>query len=1026
MPPLNIKHIPCDSYANESEENATDYIFNKLKSNKNAGSWYIFTNYSVFSDISYHLPLEIDMLFIGTRGLQIIEIKHWDSDYINAGDNLEIIKKEAVKLNNKVKKIVGKIRSARCRNSLGHINGKFLLTKNENQTYKESSGRKTIGGIEFFGLSEWKEMLELNNTYVNLDKYDIETLCSILEPQSKPLVTDRIRNFQNFINLELCSSQGEHFCRVYKALRKPGREKVILNIYDLSANSEANSLIAARREFNVIQKLQKSEFIPRIMDSFQEAYNYPGELYFFSYVEPEAPSLRTRSKDKNWHIEDKIYTAKNCFDALSEFHDNPEKTILHRNITPDTIKIRSNNKPVFTQLQFSRISGATTIAGLVAPEFKGIEQFIAPEVKPSGIAGCTKQSDLYSLCASLSIIFEGKDDPLARAALDILSEGLHTDPMKRAGINEIRKKFDNLYKKSDHEEEIDVKYWDEDTVKELHGRYYRIINKLGSGNVGSTFKVMEVHPKDFTKNKSGPYVAKVITNEAIAEQSIEAYSKVRGQSGGNYLAGVLEGRAEWKKNEITSLLRWIEGEPLSEFSSRLPLYLDEFEEKDREIFLLQWVKHLCEGLCQLHKENFVHGDISPKNIIVNGEKITLTDFDLSVEGGSKAIGGTTYYCPYNVSQLAVTNPSDDIFSLAASIFHVLFNRLPFEFDGIIYKDKGMNWDGLNYSPYPYLTEFLKKATHPEEHVRYKSAIDTLTEINQFIKKITEVSMKLPSEKAISADVKNIEIFYLKSLIPNKLYNIFEENDIKNIGQIMELDEESFQKLKRVGDKKIILFKIFEEEILSNPELIYNTYLANKKNKPSDINKKTDHLIEMNIIEVKKPLEPPESKGKQTISLKPPEVTADDIPDNTIYLQFWKTLLKEINKKSNICKGITPSNDTLMSITSGISNVTFDFDISKNFGTIGIHIGRSNIQENKFIFDELKKQIARIEKDFEGRLIWDRMDNKKPCKIKYEFKNVNVKNREDWGKIIQFMSDGMIRMEKAFKEHIRNVKAGLKS
>jgi serine/threonine protein kinase len=935
MPPSNIKHISCDSYANESEENATEYIFSKLKNNKNTGSWYIFTNYSVFSDISYHLPLEIDMLFIGTRGLQIIEIKHWDSDYINNRDNLEIIKKEAVKLNNKVKKIIGKIRQTRCRHSLGHINGKFLLTKDEKQTFKEPSGRKTIGGIEFFGLSEWKEMLELNSSVI-LDIYDIESLCSILEPQSKPLVTNRIRNFQNFINLELCSSQEQHFCHVYKALRKPGREKVILNLYDLSASTEANSLIAARREFNVIQKLQKSEFIPRIMDSFQEAYNYPGELYFFSYVEPEAPSLRERGKDKNWHIEDKIYAAKNCFDALSEFHDNPDISILHRNITPDTIKIRSNNKPIFTQLQFSRISGATTIAGLVAPEFKGIEQFVAPEVRPSGIAGCTKQSDLYSLCTSLSIIFEGKDDGPAKSALDILSEGLNQDPLKRAELNDIRKKFEHLYEKSDRHEEIDVKYWDEDTVKELHGRYYKIITKLGSGNVGSTFKVMEVHPKDFTKIKSGPYVAKVITNEDIAEQSIEAYSRVRGQSGGNYLAGVLEGRAEWKRNEITSLLKWIEGEPLSEFSSRLPLYLDELREKEREIFLLQWVKNLCEGLGQLHKENLVHGDVSPKNIIVDGEKITLTDFDLSVEAGTKAIGGTRYYCPYNVSQLEPTTPSDDIFSLAASIFHVLFNRLPFEFDGIIYKNKGMNWDGLDYSVYPHLTEFLKKAAHPEKSVRYKSAIDALAEANQFIKKITEVPLGPDSEK--------------------------------------------------------------------------------DKNK----------VIEVNEIEVKKPVEPPEGKEKQIILPKPPEAATDDIPDNTMYLQFWKTLLKEINKKSNICKDITPDNNNLMSITSGISNVTFDFDISKNCGTIGLYIGRGNMQENKFIFDELKKQTGRIEKDFDGKLIWDRMDNKKPSRIKYELKNANIKNKEEWGKIIQFMTDGMIRMEKAFKGHIMNVRSRLKS
>ena len=62
----------------------------------------------------------------------------------------------------------------------------------------------------------------------------------------------------------------------------------------------------ARREFEILQRLQTSIWLPNLMDSFQEAKNYPGELYFFSYIDTESPTLAERAKDENWSLEETI------------------------------------------------------------------------------------------------------------------------------------------------------------------------------------------------------------------------------------------------------------------------------------------------------------------------------------------------------------------------------------------------------------------------------------------------------------------------------------------------------------------------------------------------------------------------------------------------------------------------------------------------------------------------------------------------------------------------------------------------
>ena len=56
----------------------------------------------------------------------------------------------------------------------------------------------------------------------------------------------------------------------------------------------------------------------------------------------------------------------------------------------------------------------------------------------------------------------------------------------------------------------------------FHDRDYRIVSRLGSGGVGTTFKVVEIDRS--TKEDLGTYVAKVGHNAETGNRVLKAYS----------------------------------------------------------------------------------------------------------------------------------------------------------------------------------------------------------------------------------------------------------------------------------------------------------------------------------------------------------------------------------------------------------------------------------------------------------------------------------------------------------------------
>jgi len=143
-------------------------------------------------------------------------------------------------------------------------------------------------------------------------------------------------------------------------------------------------------------------------------------------------------------------------------------------------------------------------------------------------------------------------------------------------------------------------------------------------------------------------------------------------------------------------MTWIEGAPLGEFTGVFPLLAEEQKETSGEALTLRWLRGMCEGLGVLHRNGLVHGDISPRNMIVSGSDLVLTDYDfISKIGEPLAAPGTVLYCSPSYQFTRAASPSDDMYALAASFFHVVFEKEPFQYDGAQAKAHGLNWEGID-------------------------------------------------------------------------------------------------------------------------------------------------------------------------------------------------------------------------------------------------------------------------------------------------------------------------------------------
>ncbi|MCI0667733.1 MAG: NERD domain-containing protein, partial [Methylococcaceae bacterium] len=244
--------------------------------------WILLTNLA-FSVTHQFQSDEIDIIAIGPPGVRVIEVKHWTAGWIDA--NAPIVEVEADKITNKARKIGTTLR--RIVSDLPRVDGTFLLTQPVSKV-KRLTG-KMLRGVPFYTLNQWKDVVDFDGPRV-LSPGQIASLSRALAPKSAVAIDGSVRRLAGYVNLELQSPKQERLHRVYKGGHPTRRDRVVLHLYDLSASDDPNAEVKAKRAAETIQRLQLYPWAPRMLDSWQDTPGYAGEMFFFTVVDPAAPT----------------------------------------------------------------------------------------------------------------------------------------------------------------------------------------------------------------------------------------------------------------------------------------------------------------------------------------------------------------------------------------------------------------------------------------------------------------------------------------------------------------------------------------------------------------------------------------------------------------------------------------------------------------------------------------------------------------------------------------------------------------
>ena len=138
--------------------------------------------------------------------------------------------------------------------------------------------------------------------------------------------------------------------------------------------------------------------------------------------------------------------------------------------------------------------------------------------------------------------------------------------------------------------------------------------------------------------------------------------------------------------------------------------------------------------------------------------------------------------------------------------------------------------------------------------------------------------------------------------------------------------------------------------------------------------------------------------------------------------FWTGLLNYIPQKTKLHANLSPGKYSWLGTSAGHTGLGLNYVVRQNSCRAELYIdrGKNAGDENLQIFDALHAEKEAIEESYDGTLIWQRLDEKRACRIKTNDVPVGYRDEDDWADTYPTLVDRMIRLEAALRPHIRGL------
>ncbi|TDC54957.1 serine/threonine protein kinase [Actinomadura sp. KC345] len=143
---------------------------------------------------------------------------------------------------------------------------------------------------------------------------------------------------------------------------------------------------------------------------------------------------------------------------------------------------------------------------------------------------------------------------------------------------------------------------------------------------------------------------------------------------------------------------------------------------------------LLDALNTAHKAGIVHRDLKPSNVLLDGDRVVLTDFGLAFSSGSASLtktghfmGSPAYVAP-EVAAGEKATPRSDLWSLGATMYAALEGHPPFERDNVMATLSALANESTPVPQHagplaPVITGLLEK--NPTRRLSHARAVDRL-------------------------------------------------------------------------------------------------------------------------------------------------------------------------------------------------------------------------------------------------------------------------------------------------------------
>lgn len=144
--------------------------------------------------------------------------------------------------------------------------------------------------------------------------------------------------------------------------------------------------------------------------------------------------------------------------------------------------------------------------------------------------------------------------------------------------------------------------------------------------------------------------------------------------------------------------------------------------------------------------------------------------------------------------------------------------------------------------------------------------------------------------------------------------------------------------------------------------------------------------------------------------------------HALNLRFWQQLVAMARESNTRHANRKPTEYHYLSAGAGVFGLSFVHSIRETYAMVELYIDVKEEEKNKILFDRLFAQKDEIEKKFGEPLVWERLDNRRACRIKHDIAAGGLKSPEaEWPTIQQAMMKAMERLEAALLPAINALK-----